>query len=174
MFSCLHLATSSDRLLMFTFLSACKISSSSRIQRGQRLVALEYAGVWAQTDQLMLYPAFLRFMSQIMSFDNSVLFSIRSCLIHVMCPSYRFLNFISVQARYSFRSSFPVSVTLALYTIDWIWQFPCMGQLTLSLQLHLLSVLHLSASSARPNCCAPLVQQTCSACSCNLLLLCYC
>ena len=140
MFSCLHWATSSDRLLMFTLLSACKISSFSRRQRGQRLVALEYAGVWATTDQLMLYPAFLRFMSQ-MSFDNSVLFSIRSCLIDVMCPSYRFLNVISVRPRYSFRSSFPVSVTLALYTIDWIWQFPCVRQLTLSLQSHLFSVL---------------------------------
>ena len=103
LFSSLHLATSSDRLLMFTFLSACKISSFSRRQRGQHLVALEYAGVWATTDQLMLYPAFLRFMSQIMSFDNSALFSIRSCLIHVMCPSYRFLNVISVRPRYSFR-----------------------------------------------------------------------
>ena len=138
--SCLHLATSSDHLLMFTLLSARKISSFSRRQRGQRLVALEYAGVWATTDQLMLYPASLRFISQ-MSFDNSVLFSSRSCLIDVMCPSYRFLNVIPLRPRYSFRSSFPVSVTLALYTIDWIWQFPCMGQLTLSLQLHLFSVL---------------------------------
>ena len=115
MFSCLHLATSSDHLLMFTLLSACKISSFSRRQRGQRLVALEYAGVWATTDQLMLYPASLRFMSQ-MSFDNLVLFSIRSYLIDVMCPSYCFLNVISVRPRYSFRSSFSASlIPLAPY-----------------------------------------------------------